>query len=415
MSLHKPILVSAKLNLEIIFSKLPAPILAEGKVIWIQEVVKDHAYLAGVTFTKIHQGDLAFIQNYSRALDLNKILAFAASHKASDIHLTANQSPVMRVYGALVPMGIRRINPEEIKQLIYGFLNKQQIEQFEQELELDAAYTTDFGRFRVNIHKEKGLLGANFRYITTEVKSIKELGLPSAVEELAIKQTNGLILVTGPSGSGKSTTLAVMIDIINKEKDRIIMSIEDPIEYLHKSKKSIVKQREIGYDSLSFNSALKHLLRQDADVILIGEMRDLESISITLTAAETGHLVMSTLHTPDAISSINRIISSFPSNQQQQIRTQLAECLRAIISQVLIPRKDWQERVVATEILIVTPAVANLIRQGHVEQIPSSIETGSQHGMHLMDSSIERLYQKDLISREDALHYAKNPAKFIAA
>jgi len=411
LSLDRALIVSTKLNLEIICTKLHEPILVEGKVVWIEEITKNHAYRAGIIFTKVSPADLEFLQEHNQELSLNKILATAASNKASDVHLAVNHPPVMRILGNLVPIRTKRINSEEMKNLIYGSLSKQQIERFEAELELDTAYMTNFGRFRVNVHKEKGQIGANFRYITTEIRTIKDLGLPPVTEDLA-RKSNGLILVTGPSGNGKSTTLAAMLDLINEEKDCTIMTLEDPIEYLHQSKKSIIKQREIGYDSLTFHDGLKHLLRQDADVILVGEMRDLESMAITLLAAQTGHLVLSTLHTSDAVSSINRIIGSFPANQQNQIRIELAECLRGVISQFLIHRQDRPERIAATEALVVTPAVAHLIRQGHTEQIPTSIETGGQYGMHLMDTSLERLYKKGYISRESAITYAKNPEKF---
>lgn len=413
LPVEKPIPISTKLNLEITAPRLSASIFTEGRVVRIEEVEEGKLYNLGIAFTKIEQKDIRFIQHYIQTVDLTKILRSAVKNKASDVHLSANQPPIMRIFGLLTPMETTPLDPEEIKGLIYGFLSEQQIERFEKELELDTAYITDFGRFRVNIHKEKGQLGAAFRFIPVEIKSVAELGLPPTVEELA-RKPNGLILVTGPTGSGKSTTLAAMIEVINKERGSMIISLEDPIEYVHESKKSIVKQREIGYDSLSFVNALKHSLRQDVDVILVGEMRDLDSISIALTAAETGHLVLSTLHTADAISSINRIVDIFPSTQQQQIRIQLAECLRGIISQILIPREDKQGRVVATEILVAAPGVSNIIRQGRTEQLQTAIQLGAKYGMHLMDTSLEHLYKEGIISRENVLIYAKNPDKFIS-
>jgi twitching motility protein PilT len=406
------LLLSAKLNLIITIPKLSNPILTEGRVVRIDEITEGKLYDVGVVFTKIEEKDAQFIREYIRRLDLNKILNFAIKNKTSDIHLVANQPPIMRIFGKLTPMQMKPLSSDEVKGLIYGLLNQQQIERFEAELELDMSYTTDFGRFRVNIHKEKGQFGAAFRYIPTEINTIEELGLPPIIKELA-RKPHGLVLVTGPTGSGKSTTLAAMIELINKEKQVMIISLEDPIEYIHMPKKSIIRQREIGFDSLTFINALKHTLRQDVDVILIGEMRDLESISIALTAAETGHLVLSTLHTADAISSINRIIDIFPGYQQQQIKIQLAECLQGIIAQALIPKESEPGRVVATEVLLGTPAIANLIRQGHLEQIYTNIEVGAKLGMHLMDSSLLHLYKEGIISREDALNHAKDPAKFI--
>jgi twitching motility protein PilT len=408
----EPLLIPTKLNLVIATPELASPILAEGRIVRIEEVTEGKLYDIGVAFTKIEEKDTQFIKEYIQKLDLNKILRFAIKNKSSDIHLVANQPPIMRIFGKLSPMQTKPLSSDEIKSLVYGFLTKQQIERFETELELDISYTTDFGRFRVNLHKEKGQFGSAFRYIPTEIKTIVELGLPAVVEELT-RKTKGLILVTGPTGNGKSTTLAAMIDLINKERDCMIISLEDPIEYIHIPKKSIIKQREIGFDSLTFINALKHTLRQDVDVILVGEMRDLESISIALTAAETGHLVLSTLSTSDAISSINRVIDIFPGYQQQQIRIQLAECLQGIIAQALIPRENGQGRVVATEVLIGTPAIANLIRQGHLEQIHTNIEVGAKLGMHLMDSSLLHLYKEGIISHEEALNHAQDPSKFI--
>lgn len=411
-SAPKSIPISTALSLEIPLPDLSSSIKAEGRVVRAEEITPNKIYDIGVVFTKIDPKDLHAIQEYIQAVDLNRILGIAVKNKASDIHLTADQPPVMRILGTLTPMPVKKLSAEEVKDLIYGFLNDEQVKRFESQLEMDVPLMTDFGRFRVNIHKEKGRLGAALRHIPTEIKNIKELGLPRAVEELA-RKNSGLVLVTGPTGSGKSTTLAAMIDIINRERDCIIVSLEDPIEYVHQPKKSIVKQREIGTDSLSFINALKHSLRQDVDVILIGEMRDLDSIYIALVAAETGHLVLSTLQTSDVIGSLGRCIDVFPAAQQQQIRTLLAENLVGVVSQVLIPRQDKLERIVATELMIVTPAIANLIRQGNFQQINATIEIGAKYGMHLMDSSIARLYSEGIISREKAMLYAKDPDKFI--
>ncbi|MDD5044900.1 MAG: PilT/PilU family type 4a pilus ATPase [Candidatus Omnitrophica bacterium] len=343
-----------------------------------------------------------------QAVDLDKILNFAIQKKASDIHFVSNQPPIMRLYDELIPVHDKVLSPDEIKGLIYGFLPDRQKEKFETELELDTSYVNDMGRFRVNVHQEKGQLGAAFRHISTQIKSATELGLPKVVADLALKP-NGLILVTGPTGSGKSTTLAAMIELINQSRKCMIISLEDPIEYLYQSKKSIIRQREIGFDSHSFIDALKHTLRQDVDVILIGEIRDLDSITVALTAAETGHLVLTTLHTTDTISTINRVIDVFPAGQQQQVRMQLAETLRGIIAQILIPKKDRTGLAVATEIMIQTPAVANVIRQGNSEQLRSILQTGAQFGMQTMDSSLLQLYKDGIISLEDAKTFVKDP------
>lgn len=412
LSTATPPALSAKVSLQISAPRLSKPMSVEGKVIWAEEIKENKLYDVGVAFTKINARDAQFIQRYTRTLDLNRILNHAVTHKASDIHLCADQPPFVRISGNLTPMQGKPLTPEEVKDLIYGFLSEEQIARFENNLELDTAYMTDFGRFRVNIHQEKGQLGAAFRHVSTEIRSIQELGLPDILEELA-RKPNGLILVTGPTGSGKSTTLAAMIDLVNKEKHRMIISLEDPIEYLHKSKKSVIKQREIGFDTHSFVNALKFSLRQNVDIIMVGEMRDIESIAIALTAAETGHLVLSTMNTSDSASTINRVIDIFPATQQQQIRLQLAEALRGVICQLLIPKADKPlERAVATEIMVGTPAVANLIRQGQTEQLVTAIQVGQKYGMHLMDTSLEQLYKQGIISRENALAHAKDQSKF---
>ncbi|MCM8779590.1 MAG: PilT/PilU family type 4a pilus ATPase [Candidatus Omnitrophica bacterium] len=401
--------IGTQLELYITSVRLNSPIKTTGKVVRIEEVEEGKTYNIGITFIHIEPRYADFIKKYIQSVDLDKILNFAIQNKCSDVHILAGQPPIMRVFGELKPVHDKILSAEEAKDLIYGFLTERQKERFERELELDVSYVNDLGRFRVNIHREKGQVGAAFRFITTEIKSLAELGLPKVVEDL-VRKPNGLILVTGPTGCGKSTTLAAMIEQINRERKCMIISLEDPIEFLYKSKKSIIRQREIGFDSHSFVEALKHTLRQDVDVILIGEIRDLDSISIALTAAETGHLVLTTLHTTDAISTINRIVDVFPASQQAQIKTQLAETLRGIVAQLLLPRKDRTGLVVATEILVSNSAVANIIRQGNNEQISNVIQTGTQYGMQTMDSSLLNLCKEDLISLEDAKLYIKDPS-----
>ncbi|MBN1913590.1 MAG: PilT/PilU family type 4a pilus ATPase [Candidatus Omnitrophica bacterium] len=409
---NKAIPVSTYLSLDITPPGFAEPILAEGKVMRVEEVSHDELYNIGIAFTKINLNEFRVIQEYIRATNLNNILELAIKNNASDIHLIANQPPIIRVFGKLSKLGSKSLEAEEIKDIIYGFLTDAQIEKFEKELELDVSLISGQARFRVNIYKDKGELGAALRYIPSEVKTLEELGLPPILADLALRKT-GLILVTGPTGSGKSTTLAAMIDIINKNRTCVIVGLEDPVEYLHIPNKSILIQREIGTDSLSFINGLKHALRQDVNVILVGEMRDIESFYIALIASETGHLVLSTMQTSDVISSINRIIDIFPPIQQQQIRLMLADNLKGVITQVLVQREDNQQRVAATEVLVVTDAVANLIRQGQLSQIVTNIELGAKQGMHLMDTSLEALYKQGIISRETVLTYAKNPLKFL--
>jgi twitching motility protein PilT len=406
----EPLPVSAKIDLGLYSPRLPFPIKTKSKIVWVNEI-KPQLYEVGIAFCEIKDADSRLIRKWVRTVDLDKILLQAVKKEASDIHFISEQPPIMRIFGELTPAHSNPLSADEVKGMVYEMLNDQQKEQFERDLELDFSYVNDTGRFRVNIHQEKGQVGMAIRYIPTDVKTITELCLPVAIKDLAHKP-NGLILVTGPIGSGKSTTLAAMIEVINKERKCIVMSLEEPIEYLYKSKKSYIEQREIGMDARSFQNALKYTVRQDVDVILIGEIRDLESITIALTAAETGHLVLTTLHTIDTISTINRIIDVFPANQQQQIRMQLAETLRGIISQVLLPRKDREGRIVAAEVLVATPAVSNTIRRGNLEELHNMMTMGAQYGMRTMDRSLEELYNDAIVSLESILPYVKDLSRF---
>jgi twitching motility protein PilT len=345
-------------------------------------------------------------------MDLRELLLLTVKSKASDLHLTENTPPILRIDGKLTVTKREELDRETLKKMIYSVLNDTQKERFERELELDLSLSLPgIDRFRVNVHVQKGSVEAAFRRIPLLIPSLEELGLPKIVSVLG-RRPNGLVLVTGPTGVGKTTTLAAMVDLINNEKEYMIICIEDPIEYIHINKKSVIKQREVFVDTKSFADALKHTLRQDPDVIVVGEMRDLETISTALTAAETGHLVLATLHTPDAPQTIERIIDVFPPYQQQQVKLQLADCLQGVVSQLLLPRATGQGRVVATEVMVATPGIRNLIREQEVEQIPTLMQTGKQFGMKLMDTSLKELYQQGLITEEAAMGKAKNPAEF---
>jgi twitching motility protein PilT len=340
---------------------------------------------------------------------LNDYLLDAFRLGASDLHVTAGLPPMVRVNGKVEPLDYPPFTPNATRELIYDILSNEQRQRLENEWELDFSYSLPrTARFRVNVYFQKGALGAAFRTIPQEAKSLGELGLPKAVEDLTEKP-RGLVLVTGPTGSGKSTTLAAMIDRINATRNEHIMSVEDPIEFLHQHKKCIVNQREVNQDTKSFAQALKHVLRQDPDVILVGEMRDLETISLAVTAAETGHLVFGTLHTQDAPQTVDRIIDVFPSHQQSQIRTQLANALQGVITQTLIPQRDGKGRVVACEVLMPTPGVRNLIREGKNHQIYSAMQTGGKFGMQTMDAALVDLVRRGLISREEAEKRSSNP------
>ena len=346
-------------------------------------------------------------------MDISELLKEAVQRTASDLHIIANTPPVFRINGELIlSQDYPILKSEDTKKLIYGFLSDSQKVAFEEKKELDFSINIPkVTRFRVNVHMQRGNVEAALRVVPLVIPAIEELNLPEIVKTL-INKPNGIIIITGPTGMGKTTTLAALVDRINEENKYLIITVEDPIEYIHTNKQGVIKQREVGSDTLSFANALKYTLRQDPDVISVGEMRDLETISTALTAAETGHLVLTTLHTPDAPQTIDRIIDVFPPHQQQQIKIQLSGCLQAIISQVLLPRADKEGRILATEILVATSAIRALIRDQRTEQIPSSIQTGAQFGMQSMDKSLKELYQKGLITYETALSHAKNPLDF---
>lgn len=335
-------------------------------------------------------------------MNITDILIAAKEAEASDIHLVAGKPPIFRINGILedMPGYEERLMPLDVKELAYSILNEDQEKRFEKDNELDFSFgISGVGRYRVNLHVQRGTIGASIRSLNTEIPHFSKLGLPDVVNSFT-EYENGLILVTGPTGSGKSTTLASLLDKINKEKPCHIITIEDPIEYLHSHKRALVEQRELKSDTASFATALKYALRQDPDVILIGEMRDLDTISAALTAAETGHLVFGTLHTNNAAKTIDRIIDVFPMDQQSQVRIQLSTSLKGVLAQQLIPSTD-NKRVAACEVMVGTPAIANLIRENKTYQIPSMIETGKRYGMISMDAFLENLLKRGRISKAE--------------
>ena len=333
--------------------------------------------------------------------DLLKIMI---EKNASDLHVTTASPPRLRIDGKLVPLDHPQLSPVETKALCYSILTDAQKQKFEEHNELDLSFgVKGLSRFRGNIFMQRGAVAAAFRTIPFEIRTFKDLGLPEVVNEL-VKKPRGLILCTGPTGSGKSTTLAAMIDRINSERYEHIITVEDPIEYLHGHKKCLINQREVNADTSSFKAALRYVLRQDPDIVLIGEMRDLETIEAALTVSETGHLSLATLHTNSAVQTINRIIDVFPPHQQEQIRVQLSFVLEGVLSQQLIARKNGKGRVLAIEVLIPNPAVRNLIREDKIHQIYSTMQTGqSKFGMQTMNQSLIDLYTKGHISYEDAI------------
>jgi twitching motility protein PilT len=341
--------------------------------------------------------------------DLIAALSEVLFLNASDLHVAVNTPPMFRVDGALGPRSITTPwSRDKVTTALRSILTEPQAARFDEELELDIAYTISANaRFRVNMYQQRGALGAAFRLIPTEIKSLEDLGVPATVSQFATLP-RGLVLVTGPTGSGKSTTLAALIDLVNKTRADHIMTVEDPIEFMHGNQKSLINQREVGEDTHSFGAALKHVLRQDPDVILIGELRDLETISVALTAAETGHLVFATLHTQDAPQTIDRIIDVFPPHQQGQVRAQLAATLRGVVCQTLVKKASGKGRVVATEVLIATPAVANLIREGKTFQIASAMQAGGDVGMHTMDRHLADLANAGVITQRAAIDKAQD-------
>ncbi|MEI8350367.1 MAG: type IV pilus twitching motility protein PilT [Candidatus Omnitrophota bacterium] len=345
-------------------------------------------------------------------VNINSLLKLAMDKGASDLHVTVHSPPILRIDGRLHLTDLPVLTGDQLKHLIYSILNDEQKAIFEKDKELDFSFALpDMDRFRVNIHSQKGNVEGAFRRIPKKIPKLEDLGLPKIAYDL-IRKPNGLVLLTGPTGTGKSTSLAAMLDAVNTERQEMIICIEDPIEFVHTNKKSIIKQREVYADTHSFPEALRRALRQDPNVIVVGEMRDLETIATTLTAAETGHLVLATLHTPDAPQTVQRIIDVFPPHQQKQVRVQLADCLQAVISQLLLPRADGKGRVLATEVMIGTPGIRNLIREGEIAQIPSMIQMGGQYNMHTIDKNLKEMYKKGIITKEAALDKVRNLTEF---
>lgn len=339
-------------------------------------------------------------------MELLDLIKYGIDNRASDIHITTGVPPAFRIDGVLRYLDERPLSSDSIEALIKQILTEEKARELEFTGEIDISYfIPSLGRFRMNIYKQRGCYAVAIRIIPSRIPTIEELGLPTIIKDLA-RLSRGLILVTGPTGSGKSTTLASIINQINQEKNCHIITLEDPIEYLHIHKKSIVNQREIKADTLSFSNGLRAALRQDPDVILVGEMRDLDTISTALTAAETGHLVLSTLHTSGAAKSIDRIIDVFPPHQQLQVRLQISSVIQAIISQQLLPKAIGKGRLLATEIMIATPAIRNLIREGKTYQIDNIIQTSKKEGMQTMDNSLLDLYKQGLITKETVLKQA---------
>jgi twitching motility protein PilT len=364
------------------------------------------------SFTEIESNQA--LAERERLMDIDTLLREMVGKKASDLHLRVASPPMLRIDGKLTPIpNYPAFTVKDSESILNSIASPENRKKFESDLELDIAYSASgVGRFRVNVLKQRGTLAFAIRLVPFVIPTIDKLNLPSIFKDLILKP-RGLIVVTGPAGAGKSTTMAAMIDYLNETESRNIITIEDPIEYLHRNKKSIIAQRDLGEDTRSFDLALMHTLRQDPDVIYIGEMRDLTTISIAIRAAETGHLVLATLHTTDAAQTIDRMIDVFPSNQQGQIRTQLSQVLEAIVTQCLLPRIEGQGRVAAFEILVATPAVRNLIRQGKSHELPNVMHLSSKDGMQTLDQSLAKLVKNQQVSSEVAMLKSSNPAQLM--
>ena len=345
-------------------------------------------------------------------LNIDDLLRTAVERDASDIHIKAESPPLLRIYGELIPTDLPPLSVEEAKRLSFHILSEQEREVFEREWELDLGYDLEgMARFRVNVFVQRGMVGSVFRVIPLHIQAIEELGLPEVCRYFA-ERPRGLVLVTGPAGSGKSTTQAAIIDHVNKSFAVHVMTVEDPIEFVHEPKMALINQRELGRDTRSFANALKYVLRQDPDVILVGEMRDLETVQLAIRAAETGHLVLGTLHTTDAVQTVDRVIDIFPTHQQQQIRMQLSVNLLGVVSQILVRRADGRGRVAAFETLVAISSVRNSIRERKTHQISSVIQTGGQHGMMSLDQSLAHLARSGVITFQEGEDKSKDRVEY---
>lgn len=344
---------------------------------------------------------------------LDQLLTLTVGMGGSDLHLTVGIPPCVRLHGSLTPLeGWPPLTPEDTQQFIRAALNDEQWQRFARDHEMDTAYAVSgVSRFRLNVYRQRGSVGAAFRTIPHSIPKLEDLGLPLSIERFA-HLPRGLVLITGPTGSGKSTTMASLLDVANRTRAGHIMTIEDPIEYVHRHQRCVVNQREVGVDTADFGVALKHVLRQDPDIILVGELRDLETTSVAVTAAETGHLVLATLHTQSAAQTVDRLIDIFPAHQQSQIRAQLANCLQGVVTQALAPRKDASGRAVICEVMLVSPAIRNLIREAKTYQIPTVIQSSGELGMVTFDQSLANSFMEQRISKQTALELAHDPAEF---
>ncbi|MBM3253207.1 MAG: PilT/PilU family type 4a pilus ATPase [Candidatus Omnitrophica bacterium] len=377
------------------------------KISRVEATESETIFGAGAYFVKISDTDREEIRQLVERLDIYKLLELTIKKGASDLHILANQQPVLRIQGEVEMLDYAKLYAEDIPNLLYSIMTKQQIKKFEQDKELDFALQYDMqNRFRINIHQQRGFLEATLRRISTKIHSFDELNLPEVIRDLA-RQKEGLVLIVGPTGSGKTTTIAAMLDIINNERKGVIITLERPIEYVYSNIKCIIKQREVGIDTNSFSTALKSTLRQDPNIIVVGEIDDVETVRTAIIAAESGHLVIASFHAPNTVQAIDRLTSLFPIENRKHILFQLSRSLKGIVCQLLIPTKNRQDRVLATEIVIVTDALRNIIRNDELFQIPTIIQTGGALRMQSMQQSIKRYLDQGIIDAETAIEYSE--------
>jgi twitching motility protein PilT len=404
--LRIPIKVSFKLP------KSDSTIKATVKVARIESTEYENIYGIGGIFESIEEKDRQEIEKFAEHFSLNRLLELTIGRGASDLHLLADHPPVLRIHGKIETESGLKFSSDEIEKLLYSIMSRSQIRKFEQEKELDFGIQYDsINRFRINVHQQKGFTEATLRLINTRVPSIEDLNLPEAVKDLS-RLKDGLVLITGPTGSGKTTTIAAMVNLINKERQAVIITLERPIEYIYLDDKSIIKQREIGVDTSSFSVALKSSLRQDPNVIVIGELDDIETIRTAMVAAEAGYLVIASFHAPSTLQALDRLAGMFSAEHRKAILSQLANCTRGIISQLLLPRKNQEGRVLACEIVIVNDAIKRIMRNDEISQLPNIIQTGGSYKMQLMADAIKKYLWQDIIDEDTANFYTSESGRY---
>jgi len=392
--------LGSEIKIVLFLPGLGKDISATTKVVRIEELESAKKFGVGVIYTRIDTADKQEIVKRIEQMDIRRLLEIAVQKGASDLHLTCDNPPILRIDGELEPLNMEKISSEDLKRLLYSVMTDEQIQRFEKDRELDFGFSSSPAtRFRVNIHQQRGSIEGALRAISSHIPSISELGLPPVVEEFA-RYKDGIIIVAGPTGSGKTTTMAAIVDLINRERKAVIVCLERPIEYLHKNIKSIIKQREVGIDTFSFSAALKSSLRQDPNVILVGEIDDPETVRTAIIAAEAGYLVLTSIHAPNTAQAIDRLTSTLSLEYKKQILSQLSRCLKGIITQLLLPKEDGKGRVVACEVVTANDAVRRVIRDDDMVQLANIIQTGSAYKMQPMADAIKKLYESGLISGE---------------